>query len=446
MNKRIENDSLGEYEVDSDANWGIFTSRVLDNYNKISGDQMPVEFIKNYLRAKKVYAIVNADSQKLDSNIANSIVDAVQHLLNLDEKDLLSNFPIDQIQSGGGTSTNMNVNEVIANTAEEMLGGNKGMYNIVNPNDHVNMSQSSNDTFPGVSKITSLIQLRSLKKELNEVINSFDKLVEDKQSKVGRSHIQDAVTMLTGEEFSAYQTSLKRDLENLNYAEKFLLEINFGGTAIGSMQNITDEIRTLLIKEFSREYKIEFKKPENYFEKNSTSSDFEKVSSSISSLATNVIKISNDLRLLSSGPRAGINEVFFPEVQAGSSIMPGKVNPSILEALNMACFKVLGNNYTIQITTLHAQLQLQAFMPIIATCLFESLNLLTNSLKMFREKCLNGMKINHEGVKKNFENSFIYATDYSEKLGYDKVAILVKKAYKENLNLRQLLEEELKKL
>lgn len=442
---RIEKDSLGSLEIPEESYYGIYTQRVLGNF-QFTGQQMPHMFLQNYIRAKICYARVNKRVKKLDPKIADAIITAGNTLLNKPSKEFMQYFPIDVIQSGGGTSTNMMINEVLANIANEILGHEKGLYTPVHPNDHVNMSQSSNDTFPGVIKITSSMQLEELLKQLSSTIKILRKksLAFRSITKVGRTHLQDAVKITVGDEFSAFAQTLEKNKKFLLAIKPFAKELSFGGTALGSLQNITKEIRKELIKEFSKEFTQPFTAPHNYFEATSSSSDMHKISSALSILAGDLSKIASDLRLLSSGPRGGLNELTLPPVQAGSSIMPGKVNPSILEALNQACFKVMGNHHTIELATVHAQLQLQAFMPIISVSLYESFVLLTQGLKMFEEKCLKDIQVNKYYVKKHFDSSFVYATDYAETLGYAKVAELVKKAYAEDVNLQDLINKYLK--
>ncbi|MCB1178053.1 MAG: hypothetical protein KDK36_10780, partial [Leptospiraceae bacterium] len=356
-------------------------------------------------------------------------------------------FPIDHFQSGGGTSTNMLVNEVIANMSEKYLGGEFGQNNLVNPYDHVNMSQSSNDTFPGVVRITSYLQIDDLIHQMLLLKDSLNKKAKEfgSTTKVGRTHLQDALPMKLSDEFYAFERMIEKNINHLGYVKTILAELNFGATAIGSMQNIDKQIRLKLIREMGKEFGVKFKAPKNYFEITASSSDMAFASATLANLANDIIKISNDLRLLSSGPRAGLAEISLPEVQAGSSIMPGKVNPSIAESMSMICFEVIGNNEALQQATRAAQLQLQAFGPTIGFKLFFSLQTLISGLKMYRAKCIEGIFANTENIKKNYENSFIYATEYSEKLGYQTVAKLVKKAYQKNLNLRELLEKERKK-
>jgi len=441
---RIEKDAMGIMKVPQDAYYGIFTKRVLQNFN-VSNQKVPMLFLKNYIRVKKMYALANKQSKKLDKQKTRLIEKACDTLLTDDNNFFEKQFPIDAIQSGGGTSTNMMVNEVIANIANEIFGNKKGTYTPIHPNDHVNMSQSSNDTFPGVIKVTSAIQFQLLLPRLEELQKIFEKKAEEfsKIPKVGRTHLQDALAITFGNEFSAFARTIEKNKLFLTQLQSLCFELPFGGTALGSLQNITPKIRKDIIALLAKEFSIPFKESKNYFEGTSSSSDLEKVSAGINSFATDLIKIANDLRLMSSGPRGGINEIVLPAVQAGSSIMPGKINPSIVEALNMLCFRIKGLHKTVELTTIHAQLQLQAFMPIIGFSLFEMFSLLTNGVAMFEEKCLQGITINKKEAQKHLDYSFVYATQYSESLGYAKVSELVKKAYTGDLNLKDLLEKEM---
>lgn len=444
--KRIEKDSLGTMELPADVYYGLYTQRVLGNF-PVSGQKVPELLIRNYILVKAAYAKVHKKVKKMDAKQADAIVYASEKLLKLNSAEFMKHFPIDSYQSGGGTSTNMMVNEVIANFANEILGKPKGSYQPVHPNDHINMSQSSNDTFPGVTKITCVLQLDGLIKEIEITAKLFEKKAKEFSSfdKVGRTHLQDALKIKAGDEFSAYAATMNKNKRFLMEVKNFILELPFGGTAVGSMQNVTLAIRKEIIAQLSRDFGQKFRQPLDYFEGTSSSGDVNKLSGSLSSLAADIVKICSDIRLLVSGPRAGLNELSIPAVQAGSSIMPGKVNPSIPEAMMMICFRVMGNTRTIELATVHSQLELQAFMPIIAIPMHESFEILINGLKMFREKCLMGLTANREEMIRHLDNSFVYATEYMEELGYAKVAELVKKAYAENKNLRDLINEELKK-
>lgn len=443
---RTEKDALGEFIVPENALYGVYTARNLDNFPNISGQKIPILFIRNLIRIKKAYALVNQNCEKMDSEKAQAIIESCDGLLKEDDSKLEEIFLIDRIQSGGGTSTNMIVNEVIANIAEEKMGGVRGKNKFINALDHVNMSQSSNDVFPASIRITSLHQTELIVKQLANLIDSITKKASgwEKITKVGRTHIQDALEIQLSEEFMAFARSIEKNLTHIQEISEKLKELNLGATAIGSKQNVSDEIRDMIITEASKEFNIDFKKPKDYFEMTSTSGDFEKMSAALASLSTDIVKISSDLRLLTSGPRAAISELKLPAVQPGSSIMPGKVNPSIPEALTMISFQVIGFHHSIQLCTLHAQLQLQVFSPVIAFSLYDSFNLLIKGLEIFRTKCIDGIEANLDGIKSNVESSFVYATQYSERLGYDRVADLVMKAYKDNSNLRDILEKEIK--
>lgn len=444
MKNRIETDSLGVVEVPLDAYYGIYTQRVLGNF-QISNQKVPILFLQNYIRIKKIYAKVNEQNNKLDKQKNLLIEKACKKLLSLDRHTFVSYFPIDVIQSGGGTSTNMMINEVIANIANEIAGGKKGLYTPIHPNDHVNMSQSSNDTFPGVIKVTTVMQCKNLLIQIEKTQKILEKKAKQFSNlkKIGRTHLQDALSITFGEEFAAFARMIEKNKLFLQDIQKLSAELAFGATALGSLQNITPKIRKDIISCLTEEFSFQFVQSRSYFEATSSSGDLEKIAAGLNSLATDVIKIVNDLRLLSSGPRGGLNEIQLPPVQAGSSIMPGKVNPSILEAVNMACFSVKGLYATIDIATMHAQLQLQAMMPIIGFSLHDMFTLLTNTLAMFWEKCLDGILINEDEIQKKLNYSFVYATEYSEALGYVKVAELVKKAYAQKLNLKDLLDKEL---
>lgn len=443
---RLETDLLGSIEIPEDALYGIYTARVLENF-QISTRFVPEEFLKNYIGVKRLYAHINFKHNKIDRSKAEAVIDACDTLLAMDSIEFMQHFPIDVIQSGGGTSTNMVVNEVIANIAEVILGGKVGQYKMIHPNDDVNMSQSSNDTFPAVIKITTYFQISRLLKVLEALQTSLiSKSKEFKDiSKVGRTHIQEALPMTVGNEISAMVRTIEKNFKYIETVQRLLLELPLGATAIGSTQNISTQMRKDLIREISKELEVNFTRPRNYFEATNSSSDFSKISSAIASLANDLIKIGNDLRLLSSGPKAGVAEYKLPEVQAGSSIMPGKVNPSIVEAVTMVCFEVLGKDHTIQIATRSAQLQLQAFSPVIAWSTYDMLDMLSNGISTLTSKCIKGLKINKIVTERNLSSSMALATSYSEKLGYDKVAKLVKEAQKKDLSIIGLLEAELLK-
>ena len=413
-----------------------FTKKVISNFN-ISRSKVPGEFIRNYIKVKGVYARVNNNCGKLSSTKSKLILKSVNTLLKKDNGELESLLPIDIFQSGGGTSINIPVNELISKYSEYKL----------NPFDDVNMSQSSNDTFPSVSKITTYSQIEELIKTIEDSLVVYERLIKETKDihKVGRTHMQDALEMSVADELSAHYEIVSKNIYHLKRIQKYCLELPLGATALGSMQNISKEIRKGIIKEISKEYGIDFKASKNYYESVSSSGDLLKVSSAIVCCASDLLKISKDIILLSSGPKAGLNEIILKESQKGSSIMPGKINPSIFEAVCMVCFKVIGNGLTIETANQNAQLQLQAFNPIIAYTLFENIEILTNGFKTFNQKGISNISFNREGIKRSLESSLVYATEYSEVLGYERVAELYKESLSKDIDLKELIRREVKK-
>ncbi len=437
---RTETDSLGSRKLPVDAPWGIYTARVLANYPQKGILPMPEEFLREYVRVKMVYAVVNHKHKKISKKAKEAIVKACKKLLAMNSEKFMANFPMHQIQSGGGTSANMNINEVIANFATKELWGKFGQY-LVNPHDDVNCSQSSNDTFPGTTKLTVLAQVHGLHKTLKEAKKILEGLAKKFKAikKVWRTHMQDAVVITLWDEFSGYARTVEKNIKYLHQATKVLYEINFGGTATGSKQNISKWIRKDLIKYLKKEFKLPLKQPKNYFEQNSSSGDIARFAESLSHLSRDLIKVGNDLRFLSSGPMSGINEITLPSVQAGSSIMPGKVNPSMVEALTMVCAKVIGDTQTINELTQLAQLELQQFMPWVTRAILDEMNVLNYTLPMFNQHCLKWIKPNKKHIQELLNHSFANATDYTKKYGYDKVAMAVKEALKTGKTLEEIL-------
>ncbi len=443
---RKEKDSLGTKKIPNDVVRWIYTERVLDVYPQSFWPRVPESLLRSYLELKMIYATVNARFRKISQEEKRSIHAVIKKLLKLKADDFMKYFPIWQIQSGWGTSTNMMVNEVVANLASEYLWGKYGDGK-VNTHNVVNASQSSNDTFPWASKVSLYFLTDSLLEALQKSIVACRKHARRWKSlrKVWRTHLQDAVVITLWDEFSWYARSLEKSKKYLLESQKILLELPLWGTALWTLQNISTWIRKEIVKEYTEFYQIPFYGAKNYFEQNSSSSDFSYYSQQLVLLANNLIKIWNDLRLLSSGPFAWIWELILPSVQPGSSIMPGKINPSIVEALTMSCAHVIWQNETVQVLTRQAQLDLQQFHPWISFALHTSLETLTWSLYMFEKHCLNSLECNKDHIKKTLEKSFAYATDYAEDLWYNAVALLVKKALKEKINLQELLEKALRK-
>lgn len=437
---RTEHDVLGSYKLPSDAPWGIYTQRVLDTYPQDEIARVPEAFLRLYIQAKMVYATINQCHEKIDKKIADAIHAAGKKLLELSWEEFSKFFLISQIQSGGGTSTNMMINEVIANEATVLIWWDYGDY-LVDPHDHVNRSQSSNDTFPGVTKLFLILQSKVLLQALTSLKDSLSShaRVWKELKKVWRTHLQDAVVITLWEEFWAYARTVEKSLDTLRFATDRLKELNFGGTATGSLQNITPELRKDLIEKFSRMFEIDFVQPIDYFEQNSSSWDIAYFSFTLARVASDLLKMTNDLRLLGSWPLAGINEIDLPSVQPGSSIMPGKVNPSVLEAYTMVAARVIGNDQTVQTITRLAQLELQQFMPQIAWSSIDSVMMLTKAVTMLDVHCIQWITANEDRIKQLLEKSFATATDYSERLGYEVVADAVQEALHGGKSLHEIL-------
>lgn len=437
---RTEKDSLGKIKISANAPWGIYTQRVLSAYPQDNVPKVPETFLRMYIESKMIYATVNARFRKITQAQKRAIHKGGKALLKMPSPAFMEHFPIGQIQSWWGTSTNMMINEVLANKANSLLWWTYKK-RAIDAHDHLNASQSSNDTFPGVGKLvihTMFLWLidtvYALEKTARKHARTWKSL-----KKVGRTHVQDAVVITAWDEFAAYARSLQKHRFQLQDAQKTMQELNFGGTATGSLQNITLAIRKELLREYSAFYKASFVQPKSYFEQNSSSADFAYVSHILVLLANTLIKIGNDLRLLSSGPLAWFGEYVLPAVQPGSSIMPGKINPSVIEAMTMVCAQVIGHDQAINVLTRQAQLQLQQFMPGIVFPLIESMEYMTAALRMFHDICFIGILPDKKRMRQLLEGSFASATDYSEKLWYDVIAQAVHTALKTGKTLHEVL-------
>ncbi len=437
MNRK-EKDSLGEIEVPEGALYGAFTTRAYDNF-QISGIRAKKEFITSIAIIKKAAALVNMKVGNLDKKIGNPIVEAADEVIQGKYRD---QFILDVFQAGAGTPFNMNTNEVIANVAIKKLGGKPGDYHIVHPNNHVNMAQSSNDVIPTAIRVSVLLTLPPLIKELEGIILSFQGKAKEYDDiiKTGRTHLEDAVPIRYGQVFDGYAYSLKRCIDRIESAEKSMLELGIGGTAIGTGINTHPDFKKNVISELRKLTGREF------FQGNSVAlswsmAGFVEMSNSFRMLAIELNKISNDLRLLNSGPKAGISEIILPEVEPGSSIMPGKINPSIPEAVNMVCFQVMGNDHAVAIAAEAGQLELNVMTPLIAFDLLWSMELLTNTIRMLREKCVSGIIVDEKRCRELLEESHALATVLNPYIGYENVAELVKTALSENKSLKRVLIE-----
>lgn len=439
MEYRKERDFLGEVRVPKNAYYGSFTARAIENF-KISHHKINFDLIKAVVLIKKCIALVNIRTKSIDEKIGKSIIRACDEILNGKFKD---QFLVDAYQAGAGTPINMNVNEVIANRATEMLGGKLGAYK-VHSNNHVNLSQSSNDVIPTSIRLTAIYKSFDLLRALKKLEDSFRKKSKEFHDiiKVGRTHLRDAVPTTLGLEFEAYADIIKRDSNNIVKAVDGLKEIHLGGTAIGSGVNTHTMFRSLVLEELNKRTHLNLRPTKNFFELNYNMEAFVNYSNALRVLALNLIKIGNDLRFMSSGPRAGINEINLPEVEPGSSIMPGKVNPSIVEALEMVCYDIIGNDQTIAMAANAGNMELNVFTPLIAHKLLCSIELFKNSIEMFNIKCIKNIKANKERCRELLEKSVLYATVLSPYIGYDMTAYLVKKAVSENKKIRDIIIDE----
>ena len=436
---RIEKDSLGDIEVPDNVLYGAFTTRASKNF-RISGIKANPEFIRSLAIIKKACAKANIKLNMLNETIGDVIIQAADDIIEGKYRD---QFILDVFQAGAGTPFNMNMNEVIANLAIMRLGGNPGDYSRVHPNNHVNMAQSSNDVIPTTIRLSVLLTLLTLKKELEELIAAFHSKAKEFTHviKVGRTHLEDAVPIRYGQVFNGYAASLEKCLERLKSSEKSMLELGIGGTAIGTGINTHPNFKNKVISELNLLTGFEFHAG-NSIMLSWSMIGFVDVSNALRMLAIDINKISNDLRLLNSGPRTGISEIVLPEVEPGSSIMPGKINPSIAEAVNMVCFQVTGNDHAVEAAAEAGQLELNVMTPLIAFDLLWSIELLSNTIRMFREDCISGMIVDEKRCNELLENSHALATVLNPYIGYDMVARLVKTALSENKSLKQVLVEE----
>ena len=438
MKFRKEKDSMGEVEVPEDKYFGAQTQRSLNNF-KIGGEKFQRDFIRAYGIVKKAAASVNNSKGLLDSKLADAIKRASQEVI---EGKLDEHFPLVVWQTGSGTQSNMNFNEVIANRSIELLGGELGSKEPVHPNDHVNMGQSTNDTFPTAINIAAVEAVSNkLMPELKELCNSLQKKSDefDKIIKLGRTHLQDATPLSLGQEFSGYSSALSHGIKRVEKGLESCYELAMGGTAVGTGINSFDGFGQLVANEISELTNLPFITAENKFEALGGQDCIVELSGSLKTVAVSLFKIANDIRWLSSGPRSGIGEILIPENEPGSSIMPGKVNPTQCEAMTMVCTQVMGNDNTISIAGASGNFELNVYRPVIAYNIIQSITLLTDACNSFRLNCVNGIEANKERIHSNLYNSLMLVTALNSHIGYDKAAEVAKKAYKEKISLRDAI-------
>jgi len=438
MEYRKEKDSMGEVEVPNGKYYGAQTQRSINNF-KIGGERFQREFIRAYGIVKKAAAKVNASAGKLDKKIANAILEASDEVIN---GDLDKHFPLVIWQTGSGTQSNMNFNEVISNRAIEMMGGEIGTKDPVHPNDHVNMSQSTNDTFPTAINI-AVVQLAigELIPKLEKLEKIFEKKSKEFDSiiKLGRTHLQDATPLSLGQEFSGYSSALRHGIKRIKNSLESCYELAIGGTAVGTGINSFEGYAEAVAKEISSITRLPFKTAENKFEALGGQDCIVELSGTLKTVAGSLFKISNDIRWLASGPRSGIGEIVIPSNEPGSSIMPGKVNPTQCEAMAMVCSQIMGNDTTITVAGASGNFELNVYRPVLAYNIIQSIRILSDATSSFRKNCVEGIKPNKERINSNLYNSLMLVTALNSHIGYDKAAEVAKKAYKDNTSLRDAI-------
>ena len=440
MSFRTEKDTMGEIEVPSDRYWGAQTQRSLQNF-KIGGEKFPREFIRAYGLVKQVAAEVNVEIGVLDKDLAKTIGEAAQEVI---DGKLDDHFPLVVWQTGSGTQTNMNFNEVISNRAIELSGGEMGSKTPIHPNDHVNKSQSTNDTFPSAINIATAVQInehllprvKGLRDALAAKADEFSKIV-----KLGRTHLQDATPLTLGQEFSGYASQLDHAMVAVMNGLPHLYELAWGGTAVGTGLNAPEGYAEKVADRIAEKTGLPFKTAPNKFEAMGAHDAAVEMSGALKTMAASLNKIANDLRWLASGPRSGIGEISLPSNEPGSSIMPGKVNPTQAEALTMVAAQVMGNDTTLTVAGASGNFELNVFRPVIAFNLLQSVKLLGDAADSFNVNCVAGIEPNLEKIDGNLRNSLMLVTALAPHIGYDKAAEVAKKAHADNSTLRETIEK-----
>ena len=437
MNTRVERDPLGEHAVPAEAYYGIQTARAVENF-PISGLRAPAELVDATVLIKKAAAQANVTLGRLDAAIGSAIARAADEILGGALRD---QFVVDVYQAGAGTSHNMNTNEVLANRAAEIVGGRRGEYTHVHPNDHVNMGQSTNDVYPTATRVALLlgapkliVSARALSASLAVKAKAFEGVL-----KVGRTHLQDAVPMTLGQEFSGYAGCIERGADDVERATSQLQELNLGATAVGTGLNAGDDYTALAIGNLARMTGLTLAPAVNRFRVTQSMGDVLAYSGAMRRLAVELAKVASDLRLLSMGPRAGLSEIVLPAVQPGSSIMPGKVNPSIPEMVNQVCFQVIGCDTTICTAAEAGQLELNVMMPVIAWNAIHAATILRTSMDALRTRCVDGIEADEERCRELMERSTAVATALSPYIGYAKTAAIAKESVKTGRPIRELV-------
>jgi len=437
---RTEKDPLGALEVPADALYGVQTLRAIRNF-PISGLRPLPAFIEATVHIKRAAALTHKETGRLEPRLADAIVKAADEVLAGKHRE---QFVVDVYQAGAGTSHNMNCNEVLANRANEILGGKRGSYTPVHPNDHVNMAQSTNDVIPTAIRLGCLMELGGLEDTFAELAKAFEKKGKefDDVLKSGRTHLQDAMPIRLGQELDAYAGSLRRGLRRVVEAADYLRDLGIGGSAVGTGVNVEPGYPKLMVKHLREATRLKLREGEDRIQLMQSMGDVAAFSAQLKVLALDLSKIASDLRLLASGPRTGLDEIRLPAVQPGSSIMPGKVNPSIPEMVNQVCFQVFGNDACVSVAAEHGQLELNVMMPVIAHNVLFSMMILRNSARVFADKTVKGIEANEEQCEYWLERSAALATALAPQIGYARAAEISKQSVKENVLIRDLVKRE----
>ncbi len=437
MSYRIDRDSLGDVKVPSEAYYGPFTVRASSQYT-VTGEKVDEDMIKAYAMIKKSAAIANLELNVLDKTKASAIIKSCDEIL---ENKLQDQFIIDPINSGAGTALNMNINEVLANRALEILGKKKGEYDVISPNDHVNMSQSSNDTFPTAMHVAIIANMLATISALDDLIRSLQrKAIEFKDAiKIGRTHLMDALPVTLGLEFGEYAYSLEIAKKKLYQAVDNLMYVGLGGTAVGTGVNSPRGFRQIAISNLSEISGLDLKPSPNVYYCLQSKLDVANCSSALRNLALELIKIANDLRLMASGPIAGFAEIVIPAVHPGSSIMPGKVNPSLAECLDMICFNIVGNDVSVAMAAQAGQFELNVMLPGMTKNVLDSAKMLKNFLPKFAKNMVDGLEANRQRLESQVDKSPILVTLLNPHIGYLKAAEIYKESTKTGISIRQLV-------
>ncbi|MCM8542567.1 MAG: class II fumarate hydratase [Lentisphaeraceae bacterium] len=437
---RTEEDALGKVKVNANDLYGISTHRAIENF-PVSGIRMPESFIEALGLIKSVSARVNVDLGQLNDTLGSLIVDAANEVA---AGELHEHFPVDVFQTGSATSTNMNVNEVIANKSNMAAGYGAGTYSPVHPNNHVNMGQSSNDVIPSAMNVSLLLQLKrrlvpslvAMQNVLSQKEKAFEKVL-----KVGRTHLMDAVPMTMGQQFSGYASQISESVNKINFSIELFRKLPIGGTAVGTGLNCHPSFADRVCKLLTAETGEEFSEADNHFRSQSCLDDAVFLAGVLNTLTATLYKIANDLRLMASGPRAGLNELSLPPLQPGSSIMPGKVNPVMCESIIQVSHYVSGLYQTVLLSGRDGQLQLNTNLPLTSHALLHSIDCLTNGINIFTEKCLINLQVNEEQCQKYIDRTLMKVTALNSIIGYDKASQVAKKAFEENKTLTEVLVE-----